>query len=94
MQHLKAAGSRQSVVMSQNKIPFFGKSGIPRIEFATSSFFSSSNIVPGVCCFDTTKARRGLLAVGKRGCDNPVLPAGFLQGKSDVKQLLANMQPN
>lgn len=61
MQHRKAAGSRQSVVMSQNKMPFFGKFGTPRMEFATSSFFSSSSMVPDGCCSDTTEARLCLL---------------------------------
>ena len=96
MQHLKAAGSRHSVVMSQNKIPFFGKSGTPRIEFATSSFFSFSNIAPGVCCCDTTIERLGLLA-GERVCDNSclklVLQAGVSQGQGDRNQLRTNMRP-
>ena len=77
MQHLKAAGSRHSVVMSQNKIPFFGKSGTPRMEFATSSFFSSSNILPGVCSWDTTEVLLGFVSVGKRACQNRLLPYGF-----------------
>ena len=66
MQHLKAAGSRHSVVMSQNKMPFFGKSGTPRMEFATSSFFSSSNIVPGVCSWDSIGVLLGLFSFDKR----------------------------
>lgn len=92
MQHLNAAGSRHSVVMSQNKMPFFGKSGTPRIEFATSSFFSSSNMVPGFCCSDTTEVRLRFLIVGQRACGNPVLSAGFRQGNRDGKQLVTNMQ--
>ena len=65
MQHLKAAGSRQRVVISQNIIPFLGKSGTPLMEFATSSFFSSSNIAAALCCpDDTTRARLERRAAG------------------------------
>lgn len=94
MQHLKAAGSRHSVVMSQNKMPFFGKSGTPRIELATSFFFSSSNIVPDVCCPDTTTVCLGLLTVGQRARGNCVISGGFMQVQIKPDQLLANMQPN
>ncbi len=57
IQHLKAAGLRQRVVMSQNMMPFFGKSGTPLMELATSSFFSSNNMASALFCPDTTKAR-------------------------------------
>lgn len=91
MQHLKAAGSRHSVVMSQNNIPFFGKSGTPRMAFATSSFLSFSNIVPS----DSTTARLGLLT-GERFCDkdllSPVLKLCLLQGKGDGSLLRTNMR--
>ena len=64
------------------------------MEFATSSFFSSSNIVPGVCSWDTTEVLLGFLSVTKRACENRMLNNGFRHGKGDGNQLLTNMQPN
>ena len=60
MQHLKAAGLRQRVVISQNKMPFFGKSGTPLIELATRFFLSSNSMMSALCCPDARIRRAGL----------------------------------
>lgn len=72
--------------MSQNMMPFLGKSGTPLMELATSCFLSSSNMVSALCCCcpDTENARldrpnaAGLLCGGR--WRDVLLAAGKRQG--------------
>lgn len=50
MEYLNAVGSRQRVVMSQNRIPGFGKFGMPLMESAIDFFLDSMEAIGEKCC--------------------------------------------